>query len=145
MRSGTCSFSAFRIQARLPMTLQLDGLKSMYARERTQLRNISKCCERRRRALVAAMPGYDAVTVMNRATIIVFALAMTAAFAAPQSDVASHPLRLAIAGLVHGHVDGFLRAMRNRADVQLVGVADADPELQQRYAGRYKLDSALFF
>ena len=55
------------------------------------------------------------------------------------------PLRLAIAGLVHGHVDGFFRAMRNRTDVQLVGVADPDAALQKRYAEKYKLDSSLFF
>ncbi len=58
---------------------------------------------------------------------------------------AAAPVRLAIAGLVHGHVDGFFRAMRNRTDVQLVGIADPDAALQKRYAEKYKLDSSLFF
>src|SRR5712692_9992441 len=32
------------------------------------------------------------------------------------------PLKLAVAGLVHGHVSGFLRAAEGRTDVQIVGV-----------------------
>src|SRR6267142_5842604 len=55
------------------------------------------------------------------------------------------PLRLAIAGLVHGHVDGFLRAVKARDDVQLVGVFDPEPALQQKYAQRYGLAGSLFF
>ena len=41
------------------------------------------------------------------------------------------PLRLAIAGLVHGHVSGFLRSAMNRSDVQIVGVFDPDAALVQ--------------
>src|ERR1700730_12659929 len=55
------------------------------------------------------------------------------------------PLRLAIAGLVHGHVDGFLHAIKARDDVQLAGVFDPDPALQQKYAQRYGLARSLFF
>jgi predicted dehydrogenase len=55
------------------------------------------------------------------------------------------PLRLAIAGLVHGHVSGFLRAAQGRTDVQIVGLFDPDPALLQRYAAAYKLpESAVF-
>ena len=54
------------------------------------------------------------------------------------------PLRLAIAGLVHGHVDGFFRAIRNRTDVQLTGISDPDVALHQKYAAKYKLDMSLF-
>jgi hypothetical protein len=50
---------------------------------------------------------------------------------------AQPPLRLAIAGLVHGHVDGFLRAAKNRSDVQIVAIFDPDTALQQKYAQRY--------
>jgi predicted dehydrogenase len=58
---------------------------------------------------------------------------------------AQPPLRLAIAGLVHGHVDGFLRAAKNRGDVQIAGIFDPDAALQQKYAQRYGLASSLFF
>ena len=55
------------------------------------------------------------------------------------------PLRLGIAGLVHGHVDGFLRAMKDRADVQLAGISDLDPALQREYAQRFGLPASLFY
>ncbi len=81
---------------------------------------------------------------MIRISLISLLLA-AAALAAPQADPSSKPVRLAIAGLVHGHVDGFFRALRNRTDVQLVGIADPDTALQQKYAAKYHFDSALFF
>jgi len=65
--------------------------------------------------------------------------AQTAQSAAPK------PLRLAIAGLVHGHVDGFFRALKTRADVELVGVFDPDTALQRQYGQKYGLADALFF
>jgi predicted dehydrogenase len=49
------------------------------------------------------------------------------------------PLRLAIAGLVHGHVLSFLRGALARPDVQIVGVFDPDPALLRSYAERSKL------
>ena len=55
------------------------------------------------------------------------------------------PLRLAIAGLVHGHVDGFLRAIQGRKDVQLVGVFDPDAVLRQQYGRKYNLPESLLF
>src|ERR1700733_436426 len=58
---------------------------------------------------------------------------------------ADKPLRLCIAGLVHGHVDGFLRAAAQRKDVQIVGIFDLDTALQHHYAQRYGLAEAIFF
>jgi predicted dehydrogenase len=55
------------------------------------------------------------------------------------------PLRLAIAGLVHGHVDGFLRAAKNRPEVQIVGIFDPDTALHRKYAQKYGLAEAIFF
>jgi predicted dehydrogenase len=55
------------------------------------------------------------------------------------------PMRIGIAGLVHGHVDGFFRALRNRTGVQLVGIAEPDTALQQKYAARYKFEQSIFF
>jgi predicted dehydrogenase len=55
------------------------------------------------------------------------------------------PLRLAVAGLVHGHVDGFLRAAAKGADVQIVGISDPDRALALKYARQFGLpDSVLF-
>jgi predicted dehydrogenase len=55
------------------------------------------------------------------------------------------PLRLAIAGLVHGHVSGFLRGAQARTDVQIVGIFDPDAALLRQYGERHKIaDAALF-
>jgi predicted dehydrogenase len=55
------------------------------------------------------------------------------------------PLRVAIAGLVHGHVDGFFRGIKNRADVQVVGIFEPDVALQKQYAAKYGFADGLFF
>jgi predicted dehydrogenase len=56
------------------------------------------------------------------------------------------PVRVAIAGLNHGHVSGFLRsAFRRTADVQIVGVWDPDSSLLARYAKDNKLASDMLF
>lgn len=55
------------------------------------------------------------------------------------------PLRVAIAGLDHGHVDGFFRALQKRKDVELVGVFDPDPALHKKYGDLYSISGDLFF
>ena len=55
------------------------------------------------------------------------------------------PLRLAIAGLVHGHVSGFLRAAQARSDVRIVGVFDHDTALLKSYGDRYNLRADALF
>lgn len=57
---------------------------------------------------------------------------------------AQAPLKLAIAGLSHGHVDWiFNRQEKN--DIQLVGIYETNQALIDRYAERYKIDRDLFF
>ena len=55
------------------------------------------------------------------------------------------PLRLAIAGLVHGHVSGFLRAAQGRKDVEIVGVFDPDAALRRKYAEQYQVAESVLF
>ena len=64
-----------------------------------------------------------------------------------QSSTASpsKPLRVAVAGLVHGHVEGFLGSALKRSDIQIVGIAEADQQLAQRYAGEFHLDPQLLY
>jgi scyllo-inositol 2-dehydrogenase (NADP+) len=77
---------------------------------------------------------------------VIYALVMFLASLVPAAHAQEPPpLRLAIAGLVHGHVSGFLRAAQGRKDVEIVGVFDSDAVLLRKYAERYKLpDTALF-
>lgn len=75
------------------------------------------------------------------------------ALAAPLASLASQPflraadrpLRLAIAGLNHGHVSGFLRNAQRRPEVEIAGVWDPDSALLARYAKDYKLDSSILY
>jgi len=67
---------------------------------------------------------------MTRLLSFVLAAAVLAGPAATQ------PLRVAIAGLNHGHVAGFLRsAQRRTADIAIVAVWDPDASLLEKYAG----------
>jgi predicted dehydrogenase len=84
------------------------------------------------------LPGYDAAVTFFRT----LALATLAATVFAQDP--APPLRLAIAGLVHGHVDGFLRAARGKR-VQIVGLYDPDTKLHVKYAEKYHLEPSLFF
>jgi predicted dehydrogenase len=58
---------------------------------------------------------------------------------APTQSTSDRPLRLAIAGLVHGHVSGFLRTAQGRKDVEIVGLFDPDKTLLDQYADRSKI------
>jgi predicted dehydrogenase len=50
------------------------------------------------------------------------------------------PLRLGMAGLVHGHASGFLGRYKGRQDIDLVGFAEPDREVAARYVKRFGLD-----
>src|ERR1700730_17831409 len=62
-----------------------------------------------------------------------------------QDAPAVKPLRLAIAGLVHGHVSGFLRNAMNRKDVELVGIFDSAATPGPRHAKDFSLAAGLVF
>lgn len=76
----------------------------------------------------------------NRCALGLLTLAMTVPVNAQNA-----PVRLAVAGLVHGHVDGFFRAAQGRAEVRIVGVFDPDAALRQKYAAKYGLPEDIFF
>ncbi len=54
------------------------------------------------------------------------------------------PLRVAIAGLVHGHVEGFLSNSAHRTDIRIVAISDPDRTLFDRYAAQFSLDPSLY-
>jgi glucose-fructose oxidoreductase len=55
------------------------------------------------------------------------------------------PVRVAIIGLEHGHVTGFLHAFPRQHDAELVGIVDHNPDLRQKYEQQFHLDHALFY
>jgi predicted dehydrogenase len=72
-------------------------------------------------------------------------LAIGLLFALPGLLAAQAPLRVAIVGLEHGHVEGFLHSLPQHNNVQLVGIADADPALFAKYRTRFGLAESLYF
>jgi glucose-fructose oxidoreductase len=57
----------------------------------------------------------------------------------------AEPLRVAIVGLEHGHIGGFLKQFPNQHEVELVGIVETDADLSHRYAQKYQLDPSLFY
>jgi predicted dehydrogenase len=55
------------------------------------------------------------------------------------------PVRVAIVGLEHGHVTGFLQEFPKQTDVKLVGIVDADTALCAKYEQQFHLDHNLFY
>ena len=74
-----------------------------------------------------------------------FMLSLSAAAPFGVSAEEAQPLKVAIVGLEHGHVEGFLGQLPKHTDVQLVGIADADTALWQKYGKKYALPDTLFY
>jgi predicted dehydrogenase len=64
---------------------------------------------------------------------------------APKVLAQPAPVRVAIVGLEHGHVTGFLHQFPKQSDAQLVGIVDADAALREKYAQQFHLDPSLFY
>src|ERR1039458_2331260 len=80
-------------------------------------------------------------------SLLAVALLCTVPFrlSAQMQQAATVPLRVAIVGLEHGHVEGFLGALQKHREVELVGIVDADPALVAKYEKKYSLAESLFF
>ena len=76
----------------------------------------------------------------TRSTVATSLLLLVAAL-----ECRGEPVRVAVAGLVHGHVEGFLRQAKDRSDVEIVGLSDPDVSLHGKYRERYGLAEGLFF
>jgi predicted dehydrogenase len=55
------------------------------------------------------------------------------------------PIRVAIVGLVHGHVQGFLHNLPSHSEITLVGISEPDAALRQHYIDSTHLPANLFF
>ena len=87
-----------------------------------------------------------------RHTIFIFVLCAgfiaaprVAGQASPAATEASTvSLRVVMVGLAHGHAEGFFNRVKDRHDIQIVGIAEKDRELFDRYATRFGLDHSLW-
>lgn len=81
----------------------------------------------------------------NEKNVRTLPLFLTAAiFLSCASAQTASPLRIGVVGLTHGHVEGFFRSVLQRSDVQILGIAEPDRQLFDRYAQRFHLDPALY-
>src|ERR1700719_3648896 len=65
--------------------------------------------------------------------------------AVPRPAAAEPPIRVAIVGLVHGHVKGFLAALPGNQAATLVAIVEPQEALAKEYAAKYRLDAKLFY
>src|SRR5215472_4482112 len=72
-------------------------------------------------------------------------LLMTASPAVLSAQDQPHPVRVAIVGLAHDHVIGFLQQLHQHSEVELVGIAEADSGLIEKYKQKFGLADTLFF
>jgi predicted dehydrogenase len=62
-----------------------------------------------------------------------------------QTPQSRPPLRVAIVGLVHGHVHGFLSQYQHRPEIEIVAVVEPDSKLRAAAATRYGFQPAQMF
>ncbi|HEX3437967.1 MAG TPA: Gfo/Idh/MocA family oxidoreductase [Pseudacidobacterium sp.] len=79
---------------------------------------------------------------LNTLVSVLFASAVFSMMSFAQSPA---PLRVAIVGLEHGHVSGFLHQFPLQHEVELVAIVDADKALANRYQQQFHLDPKLFY
>lgn len=77
-----------------------------------------------------------------KALAIFSLLIQSIAFA--QTSPQAKPLRIGIAGLTHGHVHWILQAV-NRGDLEIVGIAEPNRELAERYLRQYNISMDLLY
>jgi predicted dehydrogenase len=80
-----------------------------------------------------------------RMSRLLIAVILAALFAPTLLLSQKPPLRVAIAGLVHGHVYGFLDQSRHSPEIEIVGIAEPDQQLLSQAATRYGFDSSQLF
>ena len=79
------------------------------------------------------------------AAIVATLLLTTVTVSHAQTTSNATPIRVAIAGLEHGHVEGFLQQSRHGPDIQIVGIAEPNGKLASKYATQFALDQSLLF
>jgi len=69
------------------------------------------------------------------------------ALASAQSQTTNNPapLRVVVAGLVHGHASGFFEHYQHRPELEIVGIAEPNQPLSEQYAARFGLEKKLFY
>jgi len=86
--------------------------------------------------------GTDLGLTTTRVLLTAVSLGAVALAQVPQSHP---PLRVAIVGLVHGHVHGFLHQYQPSPEIEIVAVVEPDPTLRSSAASRYSFPASQMF
>jgi predicted dehydrogenase len=78
---------------------------------------------------------------------VIFALCLVLGLAVRPgfSEEGKPPVRIAIIGLVHTHVRGFLPQALTNSEVQIVGIVEPDQKLVAEFTQRYQINTNLFY
>jgi predicted dehydrogenase len=63
---------------------------------------------------------------------------------APNGGAPTAPLRVVVAGLTHGHADGFFTHVKDRHDIEIVAIVEPDRKIFDRYAAKFALAAHLW-
>jgi predicted dehydrogenase len=84
--------------------------------------------------------------ISHAACRLILATVASLAIVVPNATAqTTQPVRVAIVGLVHGHVQGFLHSLPAHPEIDLVGISEPDGALRQHYIDRTHLPANLFF
>ena len=92
----------------------------------------------------------DCFKLQRRATLgFAFILFLVSAVSLPSQaqNNSNSPaaIRVAVVGLEHGHVAGFLPSLKSHPEIQLVGIEEPDTALAKKYGNQFHLDRKLFY
>ena len=78
-------------------------------------------------------------------TVLMSALCLVCTAELSAQSGKQRPLKVVIAGLVHGHASGFLERYQHRPDLEVVGIAEPRRDLFDQYAKKFNLDPKLYY
>lgn len=81
----------------------------------------------------------------TRRRFLLEAAATAAAASSAKAGPGKRPVRIAIVGLVHDHVRGFLPTVAGNPEVELCGIVESNPTLFDHYATQFHLKTSLRF
>jgi predicted dehydrogenase len=83
--------------------------------------------------------------ILHFVVVLLLISATTISVTAQSNPNSPAPIRVAVVGLVHGHVAGFLPALKSHPEIQLVGIEEPDTALAEKYRNQFHLDPKLFY
>jgi predicted dehydrogenase len=87
--------------------------------------------------MTSSLRAFKSLLVLLVSSVLVVAL--------PTSAQSPAHIRVAVVGLNHDHIRGFLHNLPSHPEVELVGISEPDAALRQKYASQFHLTDNLFF